>query len=462
MWLTLAVLCLFLGCTNETVLDEIETLQPPSTQQLCPPGEPLCVNANVEERQVCEILLIVKPIKGAPFVSARVFFGRDYTSSNTTEALALLVLERMDNWAGTESEPSVSSYKRFLAENGARISTYVDDDFVVTSVDVPSHRLESIWELFTDKILFSNLSDYNLEHAVRTVEQNFLSMCDDPTVVASYLGFMAYTGQAYDIDSAIDEYTDNLGQLDFAFVQNIWKELHVRRRMTVVLSGDVDTDEIEQLISDSFCSMPKGVKPVFEVTDERTEQISTVSSEIYPDTQTYSVYGYFSAPDPSHSDYPAFSIAISILSDKIYNVVRYESGLAYSTGARVEFSKRNYASIWFYSEDPLLSIQLMRQAIDEMRSGIISEYELTSAYNTAVTNTYSWSQGSSGQSWRLGIWELVGGNRLLADTLVQQMGEISADDITEVSRTWFGPFSIGVTGPDDISQALVDAFEIDN
>ncbi len=445
------------ACTQEGPEEDLIVLESPGSEQLCPPDETLCINAGANRTSICEIDVIFKPVPSSSIISARAYFATDATGFSIQKDQNLSLAEMMMTWSGTQ-QINQFEYDQLLTQNGAAIWTNYIDNFVVTSLEALGDRFDDVWPIYVEKIMHPEFTEHDFDHGVDVLAHKSLSSLDNPQNVAFLLAKMQMGGRTDEIDDIVDDWTTATNHLRRQDVISTWESLHVRHRMTLVIAGDTTIAAVRSMVKQAFCSMPLGESPHIGEPQALDGEDSTFAMKVYPDTPTYMVVGAFWAPSPRDHDYPIFILAMQILSNQLYDLVRFESGLAYTVGASNTFQHFNTGLLWFSSADPLKAAQLMGQAVGELKRGQISDDALLAARNEIRTSSYATAQQVSDQTWKLGLWQVIAGDSFLVDTMLESQQKAKKEDIQRVSNQWLEQFRFGITGPDDVTDDVKDGF----
>jgi len=178
--------------------------------------------------------------------------------------------------------------------------------------------------------------------------------------------------------------------------------LHNNRIIVSVVSG-IEPDKIMPLIKESLKDL-KSPKDKSRLTppafDEYERGRFTVNKK---GLMTSYVAGKFPVASVKSEDYPALRIGFSILSRKVYELLRTKHGLTYAAFAGVSNRKTNYGYFYVSTDYPDSAISLTLEEFDRAKKNGVTEEEIDNIRNLFITSFYIRNEKSMDKSLMAGL-----------------------------------------------------------
>lgn len=146
-------------------------------------------------------------------------------------------------------------------------------------------------------------------------------------------------------------------------------------RLFVVAVGNYDPDTLRSALERELGGIPDlavGV-PVNVPSFEGRVRARLVKSTFAASKGVGYLRGDFAAPRPTDSDYPAASLAMKMLSDLLFNVVRDKYGAVYSPGSYIRAFGANYGSLVIFKTSVAAAVKgYIDEAVAELASGRVA------------------------------------------------------------------------------------------
>ncbi|MFN2432771.1 MAG: M16 family metallopeptidase [Gemmatimonadota bacterium] len=236
------------------------------------------------------------------------------------------------------------------------------------------------------------------------------------------------------------------------------REWH-RRRLTkenllLVVVGDVDPEDLRAKVQAAFGGLPEEGE-----AGRRAESRGAAPAElavVQRALPTNYVRGTFPAPGlADEEDYAALSLALSILSDRLFEEVRTKRNLSYAVAAAISSRLANYGVLYVTAVEPDTTLQVMRDEVRRLREEPVSDTTLAHAKNVFETEHYLGLETNDAQAALLGRYELLGGGWEEARDFVDEVREVTAADVQRVMRAYVSGLRFVVLGdPAKVDRAL--------
>lgn len=385
---------------------------------------------------------IHRRVAGNEVVAVQIYFrggSRNISEKNAgVESLMLEVAQQ-----GTKNF-SKSQINRELARTGTVIDSAGLYDYSVFAMRCVRPNFDRSWQLLTDMLL-NPLFEGKEVTLLRDQLVNALRQQNDSpeNTVAQLSNKLLYARHPY-INSP-DGTVESVSRLTAADLKAHHANLLMASRMLVVVVGNIPGDEVRRRVETSFGKLDKG--------DYKPEIIPTFSTADKPDleiverpVETNYVRGTFAAPPLDHPDYPAFSVAVNILSQLFFQEVRVKRNLTYGADATLLSNGANSAYLSVTSPKPNEAVSVMFDQIDFMQRQLIREAGLKAIVGGFLTQYYTKLETNDAQAARLGEYELLGGGWRHALTWIDDVRKVTPADLNRVARAYLKNFHFAVIG----------------
>ncbi|MHA4895621.1 M16 family metallopeptidase [Pedobacter sp. PWIIR3] len=324
----------------------------------------------------------------------------------------------------------VYDYQELADEYGIDITGASTTDYGVISMDCISKYLNQGWKLFSDAIVnpafdateFSNQKEriISVTHAREASPE---AMVDQMTFTTMFKN-TRYAVLPFGSESTLRNLSpDSARNYYFNTLLN-------KNRMFLVVAGKISREELEQKIKQAFASIPSRpyTLPVYNDVPLKGDRLVTMQRNI----ATNYISRVMNAPSMSNPDYPAFRLAVSVLSSYLHYKLRTEQALSYAPGATVKLLQLPYTSLYVSTTQPKKSIQGMMEAFNDIKQGNYNTNVLKDIKKSYKLDNYNDQESAVSIVNNLGKAEILGDYKLEENLL----DKISAVDAAEVNRVF--------------------------
>lgn len=330
---------------------------------------------------------------------------------------------------------------------GAQIGASTTYDFGQINLTCVKQFWDTSWDLYADAIMnpaFTeeeyNLLKAQLVNAAKQTESN-------PDNQLRNLAMQnVFNGMNYaKISSGTAE---SIPTISLDAIKEYYKNLLGKKRVFVVVTGNVSKEDITNKIAASFASLPEGTLPEIETPTLMDTPSNVIEDR---DIETNYIRGYMAAPKMDSKDGVAMMIAMRILRQRLFIEIRTKRGLSYAPSASYASSIVNnpYNFIYVSTTDPKQSIEVMVNEIDKLRSDGYSAKELVDVKQSYLTTHYMGLETMSSQAGNLGLAELKG-NWEMAEEFANIVNDITLDDINDAMKKYGETISWTYLGKEDM------------
>ncbi|MCH7859171.1 MAG: insulinase family protein [Candidatus Marinimicrobia bacterium] len=395
--------------------------------------------------------VIFRKVPGSPIVAAGFYLkgGANYVGPNLA-GIEPFLFETAVRGTETRTKTEINT---FLESTGTVFRVVAEYDYSGLIIQSRLDQFTAAWELFADVLLHPRLEPHELELVRQKITTAIGTENDRPErQVQRLVNDLYYTRHPYGISlygtaSSIKRLTRN------DLIQYHREDL-TKNRAGLVIVGDLDLKEVTAMARELARRMPTGPQvrlPTVMFNPGRAEL--AVANRRLP---TNLILGLFAAPRPGHPDYPAFTIAMQLLSDRLFQELRTERSLADDPSAAAAARIANHGVIRVTTTKPEMALKAVLAVIDRMIAQPVNDQQLEQALAVSVTRYRLKHESILDQLEQLAMWELVGEGWEKADQYLREIPAVKPVHIRTVMRRYVRDIHFGVVGnPALVPRALV-------
>jgi zinc protease len=336
-----------------------------------------------------------------------------------------------------------NSFKNKLDKVSAEVGGFTGMDYASIRMNCIAGDFEKVWPLYIDAMTVPKFDTKEFDRikqdqitALRAQESNPDFAIDQ---MAKQLAF-AGKNYAKNPGGTIETVT----KLTAAETKNYYKLIFNRSRMVIVVVGELDKKNLEEKLKVFLSKLPQGAPFI-----QKKESFAATANNFQPkdkELATNYVKGITSAPLPGTPDYDAFVLAMRIFARKHFIEIRTNNGLSYAPQASFSGGTTPYANMAASTTDPNKYIAVARQLIDKIKAEGFTEEELRNQKTGYLTNVYYRQETNNAQAAALASNEVVNGNWKRANTIKDEMKNVTVDDLNRVFKKYISNFTWAYQG----------------
>ncbi len=365
---------------------------------------------------------------------------------------------------------SYEELKTFFYKTKGGFKNYSINDGSVFGFECISKYFTETFERFSDSFFnpVFNEKEYNL--LMQSYRQNVVQTMNNPeSMLFYYINKIVYAQHPYASSTYVTE--ESLENITINAIKKHYETLLDSRRISFVVSGNVETENLYALLNNSFGKMTP-LKT--ELKDDFIPDIKIKGKPVvlmHENAEGASqVVRVFASPKVSSKDYPVSRLAASIFSDVLYNVVREKYGICYTPVTEVSSSDAPFGYELFYRTTDLSKLSTaLDEATSFMENGnlicgkdkngsFITENlssRLEGYKNSYINKKYATQATCSGVASRMAASLLQFGDVTSADSLTEIVKNCTVDDVLSVfKKYWLSKEDLWfcVTSPDSFNE----------
>ena len=350
--------------------------------------------------------------------------------NNDNAGIEPLLLEASDR--GTR-EYGGDKVRTMLSRLGSTIVVDPETDWTMFGLRATRDGFDSTWSVLASRLMHPTLDSAQ----VQLIRQQLLAAVrqrgDNPDALVSFMAdSFAFAGHPYARSTLGTE--NSLGRLTVPALKRYHEEQIVKSRMLVVIVGNVARPQVEKLITRTLARLPTGN---YKWTLPDTLPVRGAGFAIERRSlPTNYILGYYLGPPAGSKDYQALRVAAAVLSGQLFAEIRSRRNLTYAVDA--PFVERAIASGGLYvtTVSPDTTLALMRQQITALQQGTIDREALERLVQQFITEYFLNNETNAEQANFLARAQLYRGDFRVADLFVDELREVSPEDVQRVARRY--------------------------
>lgn len=308
-------------------------------------------------------------------------------------------------------------FDRVMEASGGSNNAYTSENVTVYTDFFPTSALEVIFDLEADRIANLNFDDKMIESergvvlSERTTgfENSNWTNLEEQVLAASFVAH-PYRWQVIGYESDIKNWKK-------ADLQNYFKTYYAPNNAVVVMTGDLDTEQVKRLAKQYFEPIP-AQQPPRPIHTVEPEQRGEKRVWVHKDVSSPNLMIVYHVPESKSEDYYAINLLSAILSDgnssRLYRALVDEKQLAVNIAT---YYPEAFDPTLFYiyaicnqnvSETDLE--QAVYEELDKIVKHGITDQELDKVKNRKLVEFYHTMETINGKSNTIGTYELFFGD----------------------------------------------------
>jgi predicted Zn-dependent peptidase len=395
----------------------------------------------VSEFEVNGLKVLLKRREGSLTVAAGLFIrGGSSNISAQNAGIETLMLS-----AATEATTNFprAKMRTELSRMGTVIGSSSNNDYSVLSLGTTRMQFERSWQIFTDVVLRPSFTNEDVSLVQKRMIVSLSDDTDSPDVYLQRLQErVAYAGHPY-VNSTSGT-PESIGKLTPDDLRRYHTKLMETSRLLLVIVGDLNPNEVRDLVAASFGKLPRGTYKAENVPALAFDK-STV--EVTPrELPTNYIQGLFTAPSLTSPDIYAMRVASSLLRDRVFEEVRVKRNLSYAPDAFLRTQAANVGGLYVTAVDANQSIRVMLNEIARLQSEPVSADDIHAVIAQYLTTYYLGQETNAAQAGELAQYELIGGGWRNSVDFLEKLSAVTPGDIQRVSQKYMRNIRFVVLG----------------
>ncbi len=332
---------------------------------------------------------------------------------------------------GTRGFPGPATLEAEV-RTGSRIVISAGPDWTLFGFRGLATEFESTWAVFADRLMHPELDSAGVEIARARMLTSRRATADDPEAVASGMAQgAAFTGHPYAL--AANGTERSLTGITVADLRSYHAEQIHTSRLLLAVVGDMSRDRIEAAIAATLATLPRG-DFTWEPPRTWAADRPTVRTR-HRELPTNYIVGYFGGPEASSDEYPAFRIALALLSGLVFQEVRSQ-GLSYAAGVTEVARAASGGVVHVSTAYPEASMEIVNEAI-RLLGGVVLRRSMLRDYAKGwITGYWLDSETNAEQASFLARAYLFRAEPRTPEEFVEELRSVGPDAVRRVTNRY--------------------------
>ena len=354
---------------------------------------------------------------------------------------------------GTKKRPNASDVSRELDGLGAEYNAFTSQEFTGYFAKVGKRSFKKALDIVSDLYLnplFKN-DEINKEKGVIIEEINMYEDMPQRTV---HDVFMELLHGKQSAGMTILGPKENIKKFDDADFRTYRDKHYVAEATTVIVSGNIEKNEIFTQVADAFAHMPTQKKVLKQKTVD-AQKSPAVKLRYKKTDQSHMVFGVRGL-HLSHKEYMTAEVLTNVLgggmSSRLFSKLRDEMGVCYYVRAFNDaYTDHGSVGVWT-GVNVARTKEVVGVLIDEfkrLRDELVSAEELKKVQEYMVGTMYLQLESSDSLADHFGFQELFGLELKTPQVLAKKIRSITVRDIQRLAQKLFitQSLNLAVVGP---------------
>ncbi len=385
--------------------------------------------------------VVFKQTPGQPLVAVGFYLkgGVSYGNPEQTGLEPLLLAAMIE---GTETLRRGEIHSRLDALS-ATLEVVAEYDYSGLTTCFPVENWPSGWELLSDILLHPRLDPVDLERVRDRIISSSISAPTGPEQDAArdannlYYARHPYSRHPWGS-------VESLSRLQRRDLVQYYRGDVTKNRALLVVVGDLDIDDLTKRtrrLAKQFPLGPDMLPPALTFDPGKSDvKVSRRS------LSREHISGLFGAPRPGHPDFPAFTVALILLEDLLYEELHTRRQLADDPMARAGDRFFNYGLVSLSTARPRQAMKVVFEVLERQTANQVPPTMLQGRIAVALTRHYRRLAAAAGARDRLAHWKIVGENWEQLDQFAPELQSVRPEQVQFVMRKYVRGIHFAVVG----------------
>lgn len=338
-------------------------------------------------------------------------------------------------------------HMRYVRQAGGQVNAYTSFDQTVYWETFPSNYLERMLWLEADRMATLDVSEEHFTKEREVVKEERRMRYENQPYGLVMEAVLAETYKVYPYKHMPIGSVEDLEKASLQDVRDFHSTFYVPNNATLILVGDLDSDEALKLVQKHFSTVPRR-KEIPRVTVKEPAPTAPRFSEVkQANIPLPAVTLSWILPPLDHPDTYALDVAGIILSSgqssRIYRKLVYEEQLAqYAFGQAQSLEGPSFffgAAIVNQGKDIQQLSDGLQAVIQELAAAAPSDAELTKAKNQLIAGFITGREGVQAKGDSLGRCAVLLGNPERYNGELERFRQVTAEDVRRVTAQYLNP-----------------------
>ena len=346
---------------------------------------------------------------------------------------------------GTTKYPT-GMFDKILEAKGAINNAATSKDFTHYYITIPSKDFETALELHADMLLNPQIPRKELEMERKVVLEEIARSKDNPDrILYNNMISILYKNHPYHREVLGSEKV--IETITREEILDYYNKFYIPSNMITVITGDVKSENVKQLITKYFVTDNKNNKlPVVFYHNDKPLTRQTQKTDKTDIKTGYMLIGFRGINSGNTRDLYALDVLAAILGEgktsRLYQEVKDKKQLAVAIGSSHSSYKQDSLFVIKASFKPENAENLKNSVftqIEKIKNEPISEAEIEKAKKIIERDTYYSRESGANIANEIGYTTTVFGSPKFYENYVEQINKVTENDIKRVAKKYLNP-----------------------
>ncbi|MEE9200407.1 MAG: pitrilysin family protein [Candidatus Brocadiales bacterium] len=398
-----------------------------------------------EHRLENGLRLLINEDHSAPVISFQIWYHVGSINERPGITGISHLFEHMMFKGSRNVEPE--QHSKIVRANGGTDNAFTTEDATAYFENLPSSKLALAAELEADRMAHLRLTARTLASEREVVKEERRLRIDNSLygTMAEAIYSTAFTVHPY--RWPVNGWMSNLDAITLEDCREYYRTHYAPNNATIILLGDVDTQEAISTMEKYFGGLPPARRPDAEIPAEPRQEEER-RKDLYVDTQSPWLAVAYHIPEAAHNDIPVLELIGSILTDghssRLYKKIIHEDRAALYVSASP--STNNDPGLFIitvrninegHSPDEIASV--IYDSLEQLKTEAVTGHELEKAGNQIETDLIYSLQTNFVRGLQMGFSLTQTGDPQGFIKDLEKYRTTTADDIKRVAEKYFAP-----------------------
>ncbi len=342
---------------------------------------------------------------------------------------------------GSKKYP-MEEYDKLMDRYGIQVDFTADYDYSYIGFSSINKYFKEAIDILISSVKKPLLNEKQIENVKQKIIADLKQQADSPDeIVWDRLNDIYYEGHPY-----YGYPKGRINTIERISVNDLKKHIEYLTQKNRIIISIVSGIEPEKVI-DYLKTELKGIKSIKQGSDFKVPQYTKYAGDremrdSKENLMTSYVAVKYEVPSILSDDYANIRIGLSILSRRVYEVLRTKYGLTYAAFVGASMRKTNYGYFYVSTDYPDSSITLtMNEFENAKRDGVMQE-EIDNITNLYETSYYMQNEQSLNKSVQTGYDYMIYDDFNHSGKFIQLIKDIKPDVLKELFNTYLSQYTI--------------------
>ncbi len=386
------------------------------------------------------MVCLVKEDRSAPVAAVQVWVGSgaihegEFLGGGLTHFIEHMIFK------GTSNRPA-GAISREISDAGGDINAYTSTDRTVFHVNLPAANWRVAVDVLADAVMNASLPEDEWERERDVILREMAMNRDSPErELSKLLWSTAYRVHPYRVP--IIGYEEVFRSLTRDDLAGFFRRNYVPDASTVVVVGDVDAEEVEAYLRETFAPFARRARPPVPLPSE-PPQIAPRFDRRTGDYEVARLAWAYHTTALDHPDTPALDVLADVVgsgrSSRLTQELKERRRLVHSIGAW-SYTPRHPGLFGISAEfDPAneaAAVEAIQAEVDRWADGDFTEEEIGKARRSVLVGELSSLETMDGQASSYASGEFYAADPLFGERYLEQVEAVDADALRAVARKY--------------------------